>query len=377
MRIAFHAPLKPADHPVPSGDRQIARLLIAALRAAGHEVEIASRLRTREAAGDPHRQQELLGEARREVDRLLHRYAAAPPDLWFTYHLYYKAPDLIGPEVSEALNIPYVVVEASHAAKRLTGLWSDFASRAQAAIASADCVIALNRSDMAALAGIVPAERMHHLPPFMSGRARPATGFRPRQPLRLLAIGMMRGGDKLASFRALALALRRSGHADWTLTIVGDGPEARQVHTAFQPIRNRVRWTGAVPPSHLARVIGQHDLMVWPAVNEAFGMGLVEASCHGLPAIAGRTGGVPDVVIDGRTGVLVPPQDQHAMSRAITGLIRHPRTRLKLGNAAWHRASRIHAFAGAVRQLDTIISSTGNISSIVDISSMGDMPCGS
>ena len=46
MRIAFYAPLKSPDHPVPSGDRQMARLLVAALRHAGHDVEIASELRS-------------------------------------------------------------------------------------------------------------------------------------------------------------------------------------------------------------------------------------------------------------------------------------------------------------------------------------------
>jgi hypothetical protein len=45
MRIAFYAPMKPPDHPVPSGDRRMSRLLIAALGRAGHEVELASRLR--------------------------------------------------------------------------------------------------------------------------------------------------------------------------------------------------------------------------------------------------------------------------------------------------------------------------------------------
>lgn len=95
MRIAFHAPLKPPDAPTPSGDRRVARLLIAALRTAGHTVEIASRLRTRDGAGSPTRQARLaaLGE------RLASRYVRsvrdgrrARPDLWFTYHLYYKAP---------------------------------------------------------------------------------------------------------------------------------------------------------------------------------------------------------------------------------------------------------------------------------------------
>ncbi|HJS32647.1 MAG TPA: glycosyltransferase family 1 protein, partial [Alphaproteobacteria bacterium] len=48
MRIVFYAPLKPPDHPVPSGDRRMAQLLIAACESAGHEVELAARFRSYE-----------------------------------------------------------------------------------------------------------------------------------------------------------------------------------------------------------------------------------------------------------------------------------------------------------------------------------------
>ena len=72
MRIAFYAPLKPPDHPVPSGDRQIAQLFLAAMRLAGHEPILASRFRSYEGSGDPVRQARLaalnahplVGEAR-------------------------------------------------------------------------------------------------------------------------------------------------------------------------------------------------------------------------------------------------------------------------------------------------------------------------
>lgn len=316
---------------------------------------MASCLRTRDAAGDHDRQRALLAGAQGEVTRLLDLYRTSPPDLWFTYHLYYKAPDLIGPAVCRALDIPYVVVEGSHAAKRLHGPWADFAARAKDAMARADAVIALNRSDMAGLAGVVSAERLHHLPPFIGHRARPAVRHGSTKPVRLLAIGMMRGGDKMQSYRALARVLRGLRGSNWTLTIVGAGPEATQVHAAFQPVRDRVTWAGALPPSHLARTIARHDLMVWPAVNEAFGMALVEAACLGLPVIAGRTGGVPDVVHDGETGMLVPPHDDQAMRRAIAGLVRQPRLRQRLGAAAWRRAGRVHGFKGAARQLDRIV----------------------
>src|SRR5687767_2980513 len=116
MRIAFYAPLKPPDHPTPSGDRRVARVLIEAVRFAGHQPFVASRLRSYDGAGDPFRQARVALIGRGAAERLLQRWdrqPAAAPELWLTYHLYYKAPDWLGPRVSAALGIPYVIAEAS------------------------------------------------------------------------------------------------------------------------------------------------------------------------------------------------------------------------------------------------------------------------
>src|SRR5258708_18949823 len=112
MRIAFYAPLKPVDHPVPPGDRRLGQLFVAALRRAGHEVEIACHLRTRLATGTPAMQSRQAALAGRLAGRLVERYRKRPPErrpeAWFTYHLYYKAPDWLGPGVAPTLGIPYV-----------------------------------------------------------------------------------------------------------------------------------------------------------------------------------------------------------------------------------------------------------------------------
>ncbi len=124
MRIAFYAPLKPADHPMPSGDREMARLFVAALARAGCTVETASRFASYDA-GDRARQRRLAAAGDRLAARLIRGYARRPPSerpsLWFTYHLYHKAPDWLGPAVAGALAIPYVVAEASHAPKQDVG----------------------------------------------------------------------------------------------------------------------------------------------------------------------------------------------------------------------------------------------------------------
>src|SRR5580692_5812505 len=150
MRIAFYAPLKPPDHATPSGDRRIARLLLEALRLAGHEPFLASHLRSFDPIGRERRQKQLAAHARQAAERLIARWRARPgtaPELWFTYHLYYKAPDWLGPAVSAALDIPYVVAEASFAAKRAGGPWDIGHRGVEAALRQADRVIGLNTAD--------------------------------------------------------------------------------------------------------------------------------------------------------------------------------------------------------------------------------------
>src|SRR5437899_11252323 len=152
MRIAFYAPLKPPDHAVPSGDRQIARLFVEALRQGGHQPVVASRLRSFDGAGDARHQARIAALGQRTAKRLVKRWRERPetaPELWFTYHLYYKAPDWLGPAVSAALGIPYVVAEASHAAKREQGPWAIGHRAVEQALRRADAVIGLNSADRA------------------------------------------------------------------------------------------------------------------------------------------------------------------------------------------------------------------------------------
>ena len=122
MRIAFYAPMKPPQHPRPSGDRLISRMLLGALRDAGHQVCVASSFRSRDGGGEWRRQERLRELGTALAERLVRRYARAPaerrPQLWFTYHLYHKAPDWLGPRVSRALDIPYALAEASYAPKQ-------------------------------------------------------------------------------------------------------------------------------------------------------------------------------------------------------------------------------------------------------------------
>ena len=415
MRVAFYAPLKAPDHPVPSGDRAIARLLLAALERAGAargwEVAVASRFRSFDGAGDADRQARLRGIGARIADRLLHRYretaAGRSPDLWFTYHLYHKAPDWIGPVVSERLGIPYVVAEASHAAKQRGGRWSIGHEAAAEAIRHADAVLALNRDDVAGVRQVArDRARVLVLPPFLGpsggiadesrldrdpvrvdgeespgapGRLPPpVTAGPPAAPGRtcaraavarrfgvpddepwLLCVAMMRGGRKLASFEVLADALARPGlaAARWHLVVAGEGPARREVESAFagRLPAGRTTFTGRVEGEALAALYAGADLFVWPAVGEPMGMAMLEAQGHGLPVVSARTRGVPDLVCDEETGVLVPEGDAGAFADAVRSLLRAPEQRRRMGDAARARVAREHGFERASERIGDLV----------------------
>jgi len=86
-----------------------------ALARMGHDVDLVSEFSSFDKTGDPTRQASLREEGQTHARRLASQIAphgGRRPDLWLTYHVFHKAPDWLGPAVSAALGIPYVIVEA-------------------------------------------------------------------------------------------------------------------------------------------------------------------------------------------------------------------------------------------------------------------------
>jgi glycosyltransferase involved in cell wall biosynthesis len=369
MRIAFYAPMKPPDHPVASGDRTVARGLIAALRLAGHEVTIPSRLRTHDR-GDPERQARLRDLGGGTVKRLLRRFEReGAPELWFTYHLYHKAPDWLGPAISARLDIPYVVAEASFAPKQASGRWILGHRAAAEALAQAARVFQLNPADDACVRPLLrTAAALVRLPPFLDTtpwRApdRPRSRAAMAQMLELgadapwiLTVAMMREDQKLLSYLCLAEALLRLTDLPWSLVIAGTGPSEAEIRRAFAPLAGRVRWVGLLDRGTLAELYRAADLFAWPAIKEAWGMALLEAQAAGLPVVAGNSGGVASVVAHGETGLLASENDVPAFAEALRTLLRNPGLRTGMGLAAEARAASEHDLAGAATLLDRTLA---------------------
>ena len=372
MRIAFYSPLKPAGHPVPSGDREIARLFLRALRKAGHRVEVASRLRSYEGRGDIARQQKIRRAGEATAARYIAKNSATPPDLWFTYHLYHKAPDWIGPAVAKAFRIPYVVAEASHAPKQAGGPWAEGHDAVAEAIRSASCVICLNPADAVCIRDLLGGdERIHHIAPFMdtdpaaalaaqrsSLRADLAVelGIDPALPW-IATTAMMRAGDKLASYRLLGQALRQIEDSGWVLLVAGDGEARIEVERALN-FPGRIRYLGRLDHKGIDRLHVAADIGAWPAINEAYGMALLEAQAAGLPMVAGDRPGVRQIVRHGETGLLAAEGDGRAFALALRQMLAASDDLMEMRLKALDTMNKQHDLKQAVNILGSILDQT-------------------
>ncbi|MFO1127705.1 MAG: glycosyltransferase family 4 protein [Rhodospirillales bacterium] len=370
MHIAFYAPMKPPDDPRPSGDREVARHLLAALAmGTGREVRLASRLSSYDGTGDGRCQERLARAGRRRARTLITQLRARPtaerPALWFTYHLYHKAPDWLGPPVAHALGIPYVVAEASHAKKQANGPWAPGYRASCAAIAAANLHFVLNPGDAGGLRQLIDEPtRLTPLPAFIDTDAfarvrRDRAAHRARAAQRLgldpaatwlITVAVMRCGGKLRSYRLLAEALAlmeaENGERDWRLIIVGDGPARPAVEDAFRPLPpRRIVWLGEVERRRLPPLLAAADVFLWPAIDEPIGIAALEAQAAGLPVVGGRRPGLATIVADGVTGLLPIGGDAGAFAAAVERLLDDPVLRRTMGLAAAARAGARHGLA--------------------------------
>ncbi len=329
----------------------MARALMLALSRGGHEVKLASRLQSFSAVPGERVFAAAKERARIAAEELLAAWSRSNwlPKAWFSYHSYYKAPDLIGPTVARRLNIPYFLAEASHAAKRSLDAWQIWQEAAEVGMRLAHRHFCFSLQDYEGLARFLGTDaNLVRFPPFIDLSAYPAVPppRKSHQKIELVAVAMMRGGVKLDSYRYLAQALTRLLDLDWRITLVGDGPQRAQVEQAFSALpQNNVRFAGILDSADVRRTLAQSDLYLWPGFGEAYGIAYLEAQACGLPVVALNSGGIESVVTDGQTGFLVEPQDMEAFCAHIRQICVDHEFRHRLGLAA-------HAFIHRERGLD-------------------------
>ena len=161
----------------------------------------------------------------------------------------------------------------------------------------------------------------------------------PNRLVRLLFVG------RLAPVKGLrilleALAQARESRPDLALTIVGDGPDRAALETLAAPMGAAVTFTGSLSQEGVAARLGASDALVLPSFAEGVPVVLMEAMAAGLPVVATRVAGVPELVEDKASGHLVAPGDTAALTAALLALADDPDRRARMGRAGRARVAR-------------------------------------
>ena len=343
MNISFYAPFKPLGHLHPSGDLVTATGIFDYLSAGGHQVLTASNLRCRWLYWKPWQWPRLLSE-RRQVSR---KFCVDPVDLWFTYHSYYKAPDLLGPYVSQKLRIPYVIFQGIYSTKRRRRLKTrpGFYLN-KATLLAADHVFTNKRVDLLNLRRLLPEDRVTYVAPGIDP-GEFTFDDKTRDELRgqwcqndepvIFSAAMFRRDVKT---RGLKWVIRTCGELSrrgqrFQLVIAGDGKERKALEKlAAEQAPGRVRFVGKISRPELYRYYSAADLFVFPGIGESLGLVFLEAQACGLPVIAFDNAGVPEAVQDGKTGFLVPVGEMEPFVNAVQRLLGDKGLRRQMGERA-------------------------------------------
>lgn len=208
-----------------------------------------------------------------------------------------------------------------------------------AALSRLTRVVTVSEAAADSLAAVgVPRGRIRIIPPGVA--PRPATPRQAGAPV----VGAV---SRLSREKNVALLLRAFARVvedvpDATLRIFGDGPEREELESlaASLGIAEKTSFLGYVPDA--AARCGEFDVLAVPSIRESFGLAALEAMGCGVPVVASKVGGLPELVLDGETGLLVPPEDDAAFAAALLRVLRDRALAARLGAAG--RARAVSAF---------------------------------
>jgi glycosyltransferase involved in cell wall biosynthesis len=364
MNICFYAPFKPLDHPNPSGDLVTASGLADYLTARGHRVSAVSSLRCRWIFWKPWLWPRVLWERQRAA----RRFDSGRCDLWFSYHSYYKAPDMLGPAVSRRLGVPYVLFQGIYSTRRRRQLITRPGFELnQSVLLAARHIFTNKRRDLINLKRLVPEERITYIAPGLdpdqftfdsAARLRLRRTWEAGEDPVVLSVAMFRPGvkaDGLAWVVRTCGELARRGRR-FVLVLAGDGKERpRLERLAREEIGARVHFVGRIPRTELYRFYSAADLFFFPGIREALGMVYLEAQSCGLPVVAFENAGVPEAVQKGRTGLLTPLRDGRALAAAVDRLLCDARLRRQMGECGKAYVRECHDLGKNYGRMDAML----------------------
>jgi glycosyltransferase involved in cell wall biosynthesis len=139
---------------------------------------------------------------------------------------------------------------------------------------------------------------------------------------------------RLVPQKGLDVAVEAMAGIDASLVVLGEGPERERLEAQARERGVRLLLPGRV--GDVASVLRRADVLVHPARWEGFGLALLEAMLAGLPVVASRVSSIPEIVVDGETGLLVSPDDAVALRDALEGVLADPGSYGEAGRARAH-----------------------------------------
>lgn len=176
-----------------------------------------------------------------------------------------------------------------------------------------------------------------------------------RRPVRnLVFFGRIVYTKGVADALAALGKLKKEGLVDWQFRMMGSGKHGwAQTLAGQHGVAEQVEILPPVGDEDLQRELAAADLAFMPSHAEAFGLSIAEAQASGLPVVAYRTGSVPEVVADGKTGWLAPFRDVNALAETLKAALSDPAEVRRRGEAARERVGRLFTWENTARTIDS------------------------
>ncbi|MDX6718726.1 MAG: hypothetical protein QOJ63_980 [Solirubrobacteraceae bacterium] len=285
---------------------------------------------------------ELLAQSRREMAEIVDELH---PDL---IHASFSGPGVW--LLPKAPGLPQIL--------SFHGPWPtiDFSSTAGVfgrALARADWVTGCSQYTIDELLRTAPPEIAERASVVLYGLDPPTQGDPPQPPPgppMLLCSGRL-VFEKAMDVAIDALAALADTHPDVRLVLAGDGPARAELAAQARAlgVGERVEFAGWVSPEDMHELVTQSTILLAPSRLEGFGLTVLEAALMARPAVVADTGGLPEAVEDGVTGLVVPSGDVAALAAAVRRLLEVPDVARAMGRAGRRRALRVF---GAQRHVD-------------------------
>jgi glycosyltransferase involved in cell wall biosynthesis len=368
MKIAYYMPFKPMNHSNPSGDLVTGTELHNHLAGRGHEISLASRLRCRWIYYRPLTLLRLLSEK----NRIIRDFSVTRPDLWLSYHSYYKAPDLLGSICSRKLGIPYVIFQGIYSTKRrkqLKTLPGFLLNRN--VLKSADHIFTNKQRDLTNLKRLLPENRLSYIAPGIiprmfefsdNWRMKLRSRWEIKDETIVMTAAMMRPGVKTEGLSTVIQSCRELAQRGLPLRLIiaGDGSCKQQLEKqAAQLLPNRVLFLGKIPRPELYQYYSAADIFAFPGIDESLGMVYLEAQSCNLPVVAYQDWGGGEAILHEQTGLLSPAANPSLFTTHIQRLIEETSRRktlaIRAGEHIRHNHDLNHNYNQLEKKLTTLV----------------------